>query len=446
MSLQPAPTMPAQGALAGLPPSAVPGVAIRADGLGKRYLIRHDGSLAGRTFREALVQAVARLWPTRRSLRGSSEEFWALKDVSFAVPHGEVLGIIGRNGAGKSTLLKLLSGITSPTAGLIRLRGRVASLLEVGTGFHPELTGRENVYLNGAILGMTRAEIRRKFDKIVAFAEVERFLDTPVKRYSSGMFMRLAFAVAAHLEPEILIIDEVLAVGDAAFQAKCLGKMEGVAQSGRTVLFVSHNMGAIQRLCRSAILLEHGQLVEQGPCAAVVERYLLQIAGREGERVWDLPPSGAEGFRPLAFRTVKPDGRPADEFHSNEPIAIEFEYELAASVHNALVSFRVSTGQGDLLLVTLDRDDPELEAQLRSRPAGHYHARCVLPPRLLNNGRYLLGPELEVIGERRIFMEEHALSIHVDATGGVGPHWPAGFCGGRLRLDVPWSVQISPLG
>src|SRR5262249_22137041 len=202
----------------------------------------------------------------------SAESFWALRGVSFSVADGEVVGVVGRNGAGKSTLLKLLSRITAPTEGRIRLRGRVASLLEVGTGFHPELTGRENVFLNGAILGMTRAEITRKFDEIVAFAEVERFLDTPVKRYSSGMYVRLAFAVAAHLDPEILLVDEVLAVGDAAFQRKCLGRMSDVARGGRTVLFVSHNLGAVRSLCSRSLYLRSGSLAMDGPTNATLDR------------------------------------------------------------------------------------------------------------------------------------------------------------------------------
>src|SRR5579864_6258657 len=236
---------------------------IRIDNLGKKYRVDHISPRGKyRTLVETLSHAAGA--PLRR-LRGQaparSEEFWALKEVSFEVQPGEVVGIIGRNGAGKSTLLKILSRITEPTAGRIRLRGRVASLLEVGTGFHPELTGRENIYLNGAILGMSRAEIKSKFDEIVAFAETEKFLDTPVKRYSSGMYVRLAFAVAAYLEPEILVVDEVLAVGDADFQKKCLGKMENVArQHGRTVLFVSHNMAAVRSLCRAGFLLEQGRL------------------------------------------------------------------------------------------------------------------------------------------------------------------------------------------
>ncbi|HEX3148719.1 MAG TPA: ABC transporter ATP-binding protein [Gemmataceae bacterium] len=218
-----------------------------------------------------------RLIGRERTSRATTEEFWALRDVSFEVKRGEVVGIIGRNGAGKSTLLKILSRITEPTCGRIEIDGRVASLLEVGTGFHAELTGRENIYLNGSILGMTRAEIKRKFDEIVAFAEVEKFLDTPVKRYSSGMYMRLAFAVAAHLEPEILIVDEVLAVGDFEFQKKCLGKIGEVAKGGRTVLFVSHNIGAVQSLCNSILHLNAGTVVEQGPVETIIPAYLSKM-------------------------------------------------------------------------------------------------------------------------------------------------------------------------
>lgn len=247
--------------------------AITVSGLGKRYRIEHVAERE--TLRDALHHGARRLWRRLRWGTGfTSEEFWALRDINFEVQPGEVLGIIGRNGAGKSTLLKVLSRITEPTTGRVTLKGRVASLLEVGTGFHPELSGRENIYLNGAILGMSRAEITRKFDEIVAFAEVERFLDTPVKRYSSGMYVRLAFAVAAHLEPEILIVDEVLAVGDAAFQRKCLGKMQAVSRSeGRTVLFVSHNLSSIRELCPTAVLLAGGQVQASGPCARVLDVY-----------------------------------------------------------------------------------------------------------------------------------------------------------------------------
>jgi lipopolysaccharide transport system ATP-binding protein len=270
-------------------------VIISVEELGKKYVLSHQGERGGYTrFSEKLESWIKKPFAAlagggRREVEGnlpptsfhlpqpSHEEFWALKDVSFEVKRGEVVGIIGRNGAGKSTLLKILSRITEPTEGRVTLRGRVASLLEVGTGFHPELTGRENIFLNGAILGMTKAEIKKKFDEIVAFAEVERFLDTPVKRYSSGMYVRLAFAVAAHLEPEILVVDEVLAVGDAEFQKKCLGKMKDVATGGRTVLFVSHNMGAVQTLCSQGLLLNRGCLEHAGPIRETIQKYLAQM-------------------------------------------------------------------------------------------------------------------------------------------------------------------------
>ena len=254
-------------------------VAIQVEHLSKRY--RLGTTPTQQSFRDALGARVRSVQSTlsralrrQRVLRSHPEEFWALNDVSFTVDRGDRVGIVGRNGAGKSTLLKILSRITEPTNGQVTLRGRVASLLEVGTGFHPELTGRENIFLNGAVLGMSKTEIHRKFDEIVAFAEVSRFLDTPVKRYSSGMYVRLAFAVAAHLEPEILIVDEVLAVGDAQFQQKCLGKMQDVAQNGRTVLFVSHNMAAIRQLCNRSILLDHGQVKYVGTAESGVMRYL----------------------------------------------------------------------------------------------------------------------------------------------------------------------------
>jgi lipopolysaccharide transport system ATP-binding protein len=259
-------------------------VAIKVEGLGKKYLLRHQAG--GRHRYVALRDVLAGKFKgllNRESETGnrkSLEEFWALKDISFEIRQGEAVGIIGRNGAGKSTLLKLLSRITEPTEGRIELEGRVSSLLEVGTGFHPELTGRENIFLNGAILGMRREEIRKKFDAIVDFAEVEKFLDTPVKHYSSGMYMRLAFAVAAHLEPEILIVDEVLAVGDAQFQKKCLGKMQDVSKGGRTILFVSHNMAAVQQLCSRSLLLEKGNVAEDGSAVQVVHSYTSQSANR----------------------------------------------------------------------------------------------------------------------------------------------------------------------
>lgn len=287
---------------------------IEVENLGKRYVLDHQQEREKYT---ALRDVIAR--GVKSALKGfggkktaTKEEFWALKDVSFEVKRGEVVGIIGRNGAGKSTLLKILSQITEPTTGRVRLKGRVASLLEVGTGFHPELTGRENIYLNGAVLGMMRQEIDRKFDEIVAFAEVEKFLDTPVKRYSSGMYVRLAFAVAAHLEPEILVVDEVLAVGDAAFQKKCLGKMGDVAsKEGRTVLFVSHNMTTIASLCKGGYLLHQGQLIEQGNAQLVINKYLestLDIASVPLKDRRDRQGDGSAKFTSIQITSTDPSG------------------------------------------------------------------------------------------------------------------------------------------
>ena len=298
--------------------------AIHVTHLGKQYRI---GASPDRynTLRDSIVGALKS--PIRRIrqgiLPGTSDErhtIWALKDVSFDVQQGQVLGVIGRNGAGKSTLLKILSRVTEPSAGEVQIRGRVGSLLEVGTGFHPELTGRENTYLNGAILGMPRIEIDRKFDEIVDFSGVEKFIDTPVKRYSSGMYLRLAFAVAAHLEPEILVVDEVLAVGDAEFQRKCLGKMSDVAQEGRTVLFVSHNMSAILRLTEEAIVLDRGKLVKRAPAIEAVDYYMSSGFSEAGDRNWTADEWPQGPFKPLALRVRDPRGQIVDMVRPAKPV------------------------------------------------------------------------------------------------------------------------------
>ena len=307
---------------------------IQVEGLSKRYLLGHQASQERyQSLRDTLSRAVrSTLRTTRDMLSGKQliqgdelEDFWALKDVSFEVNEGEVLGVVGRNGAGKSTLLKILSRITEPTHGKITLLGRVASLLEVGTGFHPELSGRENIFLNGAILGMSRAEIKAKFDEIVDFAEVERFLDTPVKRYSSGMYVRLAFAVAAHLEPEILIIDEVLAVGDLVFQKKCLGKMKNVAKSGRTVIFVSHNMQTVKGLTDRAILLQSGQMVENGPSHVVVEKFLSNQGPAESVYTADSSKNTAE---PRITRVELHTSHPCNMHQFGKPLKIAIEVSI----------------------------------------------------------------------------------------------------------------------
>jgi lipopolysaccharide transport system ATP-binding protein len=338
--------------------------AIRTEGLGKQYRIGAE-KVAYETIRDTVANAFKTPFRrARRLLRGEAtgaadldETIWALRNIDLEVPRGEVLGIVGRNGAGKSTLLKVLSRITEPTEGVAEIYGRIGSLLEVGTGFHPELTGRENVFLNGAILGMEREEIRRKFDEIVAFAEVAKFIDTPVKFYSSGMRVRLAFAVAAHLEPEILLIDEVLSVGDAAFQKKSLGKMEGVAAEGRTVLFVSHNMGAVENLCTSAIWIEDGQIAARGNVGDVVGEYLKSTMNLQGTRLRSNRSRGVEGVSIREARIFDADGNPCDTFRMGERIVVEYDIEVdrrfPAPVFAAEVK-RLDTGVTVLHMVSED--------------------------------------------------------------------------------------------
>jgi len=315
-------------------------VVIKVENLGKRYRIGAREK-ADRTFREVLMDiAASPFWRIQRLGRAAppEETIWALKDVSLEVKRGEVVGIIGRNGAGKSTVLKILSRITEPTEGRVEIRGRVASLLEVGTGFHEELTGRENIFLNGAVLGMTRKEIQRKFDEIVAFSEIEKFIDTPVKRYSSGMKVRLAFAVAAHLEPEILLVDEVLAVGDVSFQKKCLGKMNEVSRAGRTGLFVSHNMAAVQSLCQRGILLRQGRLAFDGPVDEVVRDYLAYLTSGAENAFDDNPERSGNGrVRLTGARVLDDSNQLSQHLVAGKPASFEFMYENPSRVSQANV-------------------------------------------------------------------------------------------------------------
>jgi lipopolysaccharide transport system ATP-binding protein len=303
--------------------------AIRVENLGKHYRI--GGPVQQyQTLRETLSSPIRKL----REKRPDREDFWALKNISFEINQGDVIGIIGRNGAGKSTLLKILSRVTEPSTGVAEIRGRIGALLEVGTGFHPELTGRENIFLNGAILGMKRTEIERKFDEIVDFSEVEKFIDTPVKRYSSGMTLRLAFAVAAHLEPEILVVDEVLAVGDAEFQRKCLGKMSDVSQEGRTVLFVSHNMSAVLRLTTESMVIEKGEMILRAPTTQAVDFYLSRGYAQEGQRTWHVEeiPQSAAPFRPLSVKILNKEGIVSNTVRSTEDMYLEISYELKEAI------------------------------------------------------------------------------------------------------------------
>jgi len=410
--------------------------AIRVQNLGKQYKIGMAPNRY-RTLSDALVNLFR---PAGRAAQRGY--IWALKEVTFEVRRGQVMGIIGRNGAGKSTLLKILSRVTEPTEGEAEIRGRVGSLLEVGTGFHPELTGRENIYLNGAILGMKRSEIARKFDEIVAFAEVEQFIDTPVKRYSSGMYLRLAFAVAAHLEPEILVVDEVLAVGDAEFQRKCLGKMSDVAQQGRTVLFVSHNMSAILRLTEETLVLDHGRLAYRAPTPQAVDYYLAAGFSQEGMRLWraeDIP-AEAVPFRPIALRVCDGQGRVVDSLRSVEPITVEVEYQLDAPITGLRVGIYLLTMRGEYVFTSFDTDDPALFERFSVRQAGHYLSRAVIPANLLNEGRYLLAVNASAFRVKRYFQDEQALAFTVDGTGAPGKHWPEPRLG-PLRPALDWKIE-----
>ena len=412
--------------------------AIRVEDLGKRYRI--GGMPSGyHTLRDALASSLRRL--SRRAPPPSKDTIWALRHINFNVERGQVLGIVGRNGAGKSTLLKLLSRVTDPTEGTAEIYGRVGSLLEVGTGFHPELTGRENIYLNGAILGMKRTEIERKFDEIVDFAEVRKFIDTPVKRYSSGMYLRLAFAVAAHLEPEILVVDEVLAVGDAEFQRKCLGKMSDVAHEGRTVLFVSHNMSAILRLTEETIVLDKGQIVMRGPTPDAVDFYMTSEMARLGERRWeagdDYQPNNP--FHPIAIRVLDSQGRVADQVISSEDFSVEFEYELQEEITGLRVGMYLATSRGEPVFTSFDTDDPATYERLTDRRTGHYFSRCRIPQDLLNGGVFVLGVNASSFRIRSYFTDEHALTFTVDPTGAPGSQWTEARRG-PVRPALNWEI------
>lgn len=356
--------------------------AIHVEKLSKRFLINHREEGKYTSLRDIIAQSVINLG--RRSKQDTVEEFWALKDIDFSVKKGERIGIIGRNGAGKSTLLKILSRITEPTSGSVRIKGRVASLLEVGTGFHPELTGRENIFLNGSILGMSRAEIRKRFDEIVTFAETEKFLDTPVKRYSSGMYVRLAFSIAAHLEPEILIVDEVLAVGDAEFQKKCLGKMEDVSSNeGRTVLFVSHNMGVVSQLCQSAILLNRGRVELVGKVKEVIDGYILN----QNTNGVDYARGNSESVQKSNYfshiYSLNSTSRVTHDFGFDESIILNFDFVVSEPSPDIQIGIGLNDKYQNRVLTALK----PLEF-FESSNAPSFSGRIILPPNLIAPGNY----------------------------------------------------------
>jgi lipopolysaccharide transport system ATP-binding protein len=372
-------------------------VAISVENLSKSYRIAHQANGARyKTLREDLMQMPKRIlsrFQRFSSPLSSSETFWALKDISFEIKQGEVVGIIGRNGAGKSTLLKILSRITEPTSGQAKIYGRVGSLLEVGTGFHQELTGRENIFLNGAILGMSRAEIRARFDEIVAFAEIEKFLDTPVKRYSSGMYVRLAFAVAAHLDPEMLLIDEVLAVGDSEFQKKCLGKMSEVARAGRTVLFVSHNMAAVTRLCHRGIVLNKGVVELDTDADRAAKAYLHSSHGNSAQRTWsDAKSAPGNAVARLKAVRVFSDAQLTDSVDIRRPVTVEMEFWNFLEGADLIGAFSFFDEQGSLLFVSADWHEPEWGS--KQRPAGLYKASCSVPGNFFAEGQIRVSAEV----------------------------------------------------
>lgn len=426
-------------------------LAIRVDGLSKEYIIGEKKEKY-KTLRDSITNMAESSTRKVRSLLGGSDrrqtaptKIWALKDISFEVSQGEVVGIIGRNGAGKSTLLKILSRITGPTDGSAEIHGRVGSLLEVGTGFHPELTGRENIYLNGAIMGMKKAYIDRKIDEIVAFAEVEKFIYTAVKHYSSGMYLRLAFAVAAHLEPEILLVDEVLAVGDASFQRKCLNKMQAVGQEGRTVIFISHNMPAVTRLCKRTVLLSDGCVLADGPSQQVVGAYLNSGLGTTAERRWDDPAKtpGNDIVRLESVRVRTEDGTTTDAVDIRQPVGLEMKYEVLKPGHTLVPNYHLYNEEGVCVFVAGDAD----ERWRRPSLPGRYTSTAWIPGNLLSEGTLIIGAAVSTMDPVTVhFYEREAVAFQVidsldgdSARGGFAGHIP-----GVVRPLLRWTTSVNP--
>lgn len=407
------------------------GRSITVESLAKKYIIGGVKELDYKTLRDGLASFFRR--PSPRS--GGKETIWALKDVSFTADEGDVIGIIGRNGAGKSTLLKILSRITDPTAGRALLQGRVGSLLEVGTGFHPELTGRENIFLNGAILGMRRQEVLRKLDQIVAFAEIEQFLDTPVKRYSSGMYVRLAFAVAAHFESDILIVDEVLAVGDAAFQRKCLNKMEDVGTQGRTVLFVSHNLASIARLCPRVLLMDDGRVVRDGTSQEVIRSYLHSDLGTTAAREWPVvnaPGDDVARLRAVRVRTAGVIGAKVD---IRKSFTVEVEWDVLTAGRMLVPNLHFHNEEGIVVFISADLD-PEWRG--RAREPGHYVSTVQVPGNLLSEGTLVVGAAVSTMEPVQVhFYERDVVAFEIVDV----------LAGGSARGDYEGSIPgiIRPL-
>ncbi|BCA54141.1 ABC transporter [Nitrospira sp. KM1] len=422
-------------------------IAIKAERLAKKYVI-NVGDAASETLSEGVTSALSRLLRSiRRSTTSAThrEEIWPLKSASFEIRRGEVVGVIGRNGAGKSTLLKILSRITEPTSGRAEIYGRVGTLLEVGTGFHPELSGRDNIYLSGIILGMNKSDIDKKFDEIVEFAGISRFVDTPVKRYSSGMYVRLAFAVGAHLEPEVLIVDEVLAVGDLQFQQKCLDKMHQIGDQGRTVIFVSHNMQAVSRLCRRVLLLDKGELAADGSAQDVVSKYLHGGSGSGCLREWNDPAKapGDETARLLAVRVKNALGETTSAIDISQEILLEMEFEVLRPGWVLTPAVVLTNGEGLDLFETFDLD-PAWRHQ--SRPAGQYVSTVRIPGNFLTEGSFFVSPACFSVTPSHVqFYEREAVAFQIidrmDGNSMRGDH--PGEMLGVIRPQLQWGTRFS---
>jgi lipopolysaccharide transport system ATP-binding protein len=416
-------------------------IAIQVDQISKRYRI--GKSREGHNNRPRLQMFTSPFRYLADSFRKPDQDeiLWAIRNISFEVKRGEVIGIIGRNGAGKSTLLKILSRITEPTSGRALIQGRVGSLLEVGTGFHPELTGRENIFLSGAILGMKQVEINQKFKDIVQFAEIEKFLDTPVKRYSSGMYVRLAFSVAAHLEPEILLVDEVLAVGDAAFQKKCLGKMGDVATQGRTVLFVSHNMVAVQNLCNRVFWLDGGELKLEGPTAQAVSKYFSNAYQSQTEKFWaDIHSApGNDKVRIHSMRIRPQPGCRSDLISMETPLQVEIEYWNLVPNENIHVTLHLFNEQQIVVLTTASIDGSETAVD-KQLSRGLYRSVCLIPANLLNEGFHRIALLVLRNTSKIIYKDEEALTFDVLDLGSRSGAW-FGKEPGVIRPILPWETE-----
>ncbi len=408
--------------------------AIDINGLSKSYSIRKTQGGPAPTLREDIAAFFTGFGKRSASKSEKYEDFWALRDINLSIAQGQKVGIIGRNGAGKSTLLKILSRITAPTSGEAILRGRVASLLEVGTGFSGELTGRENIFLNGAILGMTQHEIRRRFDEIVDFAEIEQFLDTPVKRYSSGMYVRLAFSIAAHLEPEILIVDEVLAVGDVEFQKKCLGRMEQVGEEGRTILFVSHNTSTVTRLCDQCVFLQKGQLISQGKTQDVIRDYLSSNVTMD--RDYTLPPSPSDSMCLRAVRLNPGVENRGIDIPYNESFTIRVEYDVNEDTDNSTVWIALQSLEGAIVFVTSDYDmDP---SKLEKRKKGHYATDIKIPEKWLNVGEYVVIVGVVKNNPVIVYNRDETITFRIEEIGTPGAILMPGQRRGVLQPYLEW--------